>query len=80
MISPNGIRVILFDLDGTLRHNRPSSHQVLFTQAVQAGLKDAPEDVSGQPAGHIFIGPVRRFFRKIYWHQMVMKKSFGRIM
>ena len=43
MISPNGIRVILFDLDGTLRHSRPSSHQVLFTQAIQAGLKEGPK-------------------------------------
>ncbi len=43
MISANGIRVILFDLDGTLRHNRPPSHQVLFAKAAQAGLHDNPE-------------------------------------
>jgi HAD superfamily hydrolase (TIGR01549 family) len=40
---PNGIRAILFDLDGTLRHNRPPSHQVFFAKAVQAGLQDSQE-------------------------------------
>jgi len=35
MISPNGIKAIFFDLDGTLRHNVPSGAEV-FTDYVRA--------------------------------------------
>ncbi|RPI82979.1 MAG: HAD family hydrolase [Chloroflexi bacterium] len=41
--SPNGINVILFDLDGTLRHSRPSSEHAFFDFAVQLGAKDSPK-------------------------------------
>jgi len=41
--SPDGIQTILFDLDGTLRHNRPPSHQVFFDRAVALGLADSPK-------------------------------------
>ncbi len=41
MFTPNGIRAIFFDLDGTLRHNRPRSEQVFFDQAVRLGLNDS---------------------------------------
>ena len=43
MFSPNGIQAILFDLDGTLRHNRPTSTQVFLDLAVSLGLSDSPE-------------------------------------
>lgn len=43
MLSPNGIQAILFDLDGTLRHNRPLSVQVFLDYAVQNGAQDSPE-------------------------------------
>jgi HAD superfamily hydrolase (TIGR01549 family) len=41
-LSPNGVAAILFDLDGTLRHNRPSSNQAFFDFAVELGAADAP--------------------------------------
>jgi len=34
------VRAILFDLDGTLRENRPSANHVLLDHAVQLGLQD----------------------------------------
>ena len=43
MPSQNGIRAILFDLDGTLRHSRPSFFQAFFTCATRAGVADSPE-------------------------------------
>lgn len=42
MLSPNGIRAILFDLDGTLRHSCPSSIHAFFDYAVTLGLEDSP--------------------------------------
>ncbi len=41
MLTPNGFRAIFFDLDGTLRHNRPAAEQVFFDQAVRLGLNDS---------------------------------------
>jgi putative hydrolase of the HAD superfamily len=43
LLSPNGITTILFDLDGTLRYNLPSSTQVFLDYAVTLGLEDSPE-------------------------------------
>mgnify|MGYP001025460580 FL=1 len=42
-LSPNGITAVLFDLDGTLRHNQPSSNQTFFNYAAQLGAVDTPE-------------------------------------
>jgi HAD superfamily hydrolase (TIGR01509 family) len=44
LLEPNGITSILFDLDGTLRHNRPSYFQSFFNFAVQAGATDSAEN------------------------------------
>ena len=44
MLSPNGIRAIFFDLDGTLRHNLPSSGEVFADYASQLGLRVSHED------------------------------------
>jgi FMN phosphatase YigB (HAD superfamily) len=44
-IHTNGIQAVLFDLDGTLRHNRPASSQVFFDFAVELG---APRSREGQ--------------------------------
>jgi putative hydrolase of the HAD superfamily len=41
LLTPNGIRAIFFDLDGTLRYNRPPSEHVFFDQAVRLGLHDS---------------------------------------
>lgn len=38
-----GIRIVLFDLDGTLRHNQPSSEHTFFDFAVQLGAVDSPD-------------------------------------
>ena len=38
----NGIKAILFDLDGTLRHNLPSSNQAFFDFAARLGAVDTP--------------------------------------
>lgn len=43
MKSPNGISVILFDLDGTLRHSRPSPEHAFFDFAVRLGAEDSRE-------------------------------------
>ncbi len=43
MLSPNGIRAILFDLDGTLRHNQPSSNQVFWDFAGSLGVESSLE-------------------------------------
>ena len=37
------MRAILFDLDGTLRHNIPSSNHAFFDFAAQHGAADSPE-------------------------------------
>lgn len=37
-----GIQLILFDLDGTLRYNRPSETQALFDYAASLGVADSP--------------------------------------
>lgn len=39
MFSPNGIRAIVFDLDGTLRHNRPTFHQATCDFARLHGIE-----------------------------------------
>ena len=43
MISPNGVRAILFDVDGTLRANRPSSLHAFYNFAAQLGVPDSAE-------------------------------------
>jgi HAD superfamily hydrolase (TIGR01549 family) len=42
-LSPNGVTAVLFDLDGTLRHNLPSSNHTFFDYAAQLGAVDTPE-------------------------------------
>jgi FMN phosphatase YigB (HAD superfamily) len=45
MFSPNGIKAILFDLDGTLRHHLPSGGEVFTDYAISLGiLPIGPED------------------------------------
>jgi HAD superfamily hydrolase (TIGR01549 family) len=41
--SRNSITTILFDLDGTLRHSRPSFTETFFSLAVQLGAADSEE-------------------------------------
>ena len=38
MLSPNGIRAICFDLDGTLRHSRPTFAEAFFDVAARLGV------------------------------------------
>jgi len=42
-LSLDGIRAILFDLDGTLRHSRPSYNQALFNLATEMGVPFSEE-------------------------------------
>jgi putative hydrolase of the HAD superfamily len=44
MISPNGIKAVLFDLDGTLRHHLPSGGEVFTDYAISLGLPIGAED------------------------------------
>jgi HAD superfamily hydrolase (TIGR01509 family) len=44
LLSKNGISTILFDLDGTLRHNRPSYNQAFCDYMCQLGAPDSPEN------------------------------------
>ncbi len=44
MISPDGIRAILFDLDGTLRHNLPPGGQVFTDYVVSLGWPATEDD------------------------------------
>ena len=44
MISPNGIRAVFFDLDGTLRHSVPSGGDVFTDHVVTLGLRVGTED------------------------------------
>jgi HAD superfamily hydrolase (TIGR01662 family) len=44
LLSPNGLRGILFDLDGTLRHSRPSFIEAFIDFAVGLGLADSLEN------------------------------------
>jgi len=46
MISPNGIKAILFDLDGTLRHHLPSGGEVFTDYAISLGIPLHPEDLT----------------------------------
>ncbi len=43
LASTNGTRAILFDWDGTLRHNYPSSEHAFFDFAAQLGVPDSVE-------------------------------------
>ena len=40
----NNFKAILFDLDGTLRHNRPSAEKTFFDYAVALGLDDSSDN------------------------------------
>jgi putative hydrolase of the HAD superfamily len=42
--SSHPIRAILFDLDGTLRHSRPSFNDILAKLAVEYGATDTPDN------------------------------------
>ncbi len=42
MNTKHSVRAVLFDLDGTLRHNRPASPQMMLNYAVQLGALDSP--------------------------------------
>lgn len=44
MLSPNGTRAILFDLDGTLRHSQPDGIDVFIEHARTLGLRISQED------------------------------------
>lgn len=44
MLSTNGITTVLFDLDGTLRHNRPSFNQAFCDYMRQVGATDGAEN------------------------------------
>ena len=44
MLSPNGIQAILFDLDGTLRHNRPDGGEIFIAHARALGLSFSEDD------------------------------------
>ena len=44
MFSANGIKAILFDLDGTLRHNLPSAGEVFTDYVLSLGLSLVEED------------------------------------
>jgi HAD superfamily hydrolase (TIGR01549 family) len=46
MISPNGIKSILFDLDGTLRLHIPKGSDVFTNYAFSLGLSLHPEDIT----------------------------------
>jgi HAD superfamily hydrolase (TIGR01549 family) len=43
-LSLEGIRAILFDLDGTLRHNRPSYNDAFFDFCAELGVPDSREN------------------------------------
>jgi HAD superfamily hydrolase (TIGR01509 family) len=42
LTSPHPIHALFFDLDGTLRHDHPSSHETFFDFAIQLGAPDTP--------------------------------------
>ena len=44
MLSPNGIKTILFDLDGTLRHNQPEGGEVFANYAISLGVSLNKDD------------------------------------
>jgi HAD superfamily hydrolase (TIGR01549 family) len=44
LLSHNNISTILFDLDGTLRHNRPSFTEIFFALAVRLDAPDSEEN------------------------------------
>ncbi|MFZ5855209.1 MAG: HAD family hydrolase [Chloroflexota bacterium] len=46
MLSPNGIKSILFDLDGTLRLHTPKGSDVFNTYGLSLGLPLHPEDIT----------------------------------
>jgi HAD superfamily hydrolase (TIGR01509 family) len=41
---PTSIRAVLFDFDGTLRHNDPNAHEFFFDYAVELGAEDSEEN------------------------------------
>ncbi len=43
MLSPDGIRAIFFDLDGTLRFNRPSGRDYFMDYAATLGVQTSPD-------------------------------------
>ena len=43
-MAANGITTLIFDLDGTLRHNRPEGHEVFWARAGELGAPDTAEN------------------------------------
>ncbi|MBC8506673.1 MAG: HAD family hydrolase [Anaerolineales bacterium] len=43
MLHRNNIETVIFDLDGTLRHNVPSADETQFNFAVSLGISNSPE-------------------------------------
>ena len=43
LLSSNNIQAIIFDLDGTLRHSRPSANDALLGYAIHLGMEDQLE-------------------------------------
>ena len=42
-LSLNGIQAVLFDLDGTLRHSRPSYNHATFDLAAEFGVEGSDD-------------------------------------
>lgn len=40
---PDGIKAVIFDLDGTLRQSRPDGHELFWTYAAKLGAPDGPD-------------------------------------
>jgi len=60
------IKTIIFDLDGTLRHNIPSSNDLLYEYAQQLGVKDAPgKQLKGARWAHFYWAQSSDFYADI---------------
>lgn len=77
MLSPNGIRAIFFDLDGTLRHNRPSANHAFFAYAAQLGIPTSPDALQRSFRWmHYYWAQSQEMFADLKAHNMELSPAF----
>jgi HAD superfamily hydrolase (TIGR01549 family) len=88
LISPDGIQTLLFDLDGTLRHNRPTANQFFFDFSVDLGVSDSLVGrQQAQRQAHYYWANSKELQRDLrvldneldFWHNYTMRQlvAFG---
>ena len=77
MLSHNGIRAIFFDLDGTLRYNRPPASHTFFEYAQQLGVAAHPGSLQRSLRWvHYYWAQSPEMFADLAAHNMELSPAF----